>query len=170
MIEFLNNLKINPIYITTISTLLGVMITLYFTNKREKNKILIDYKFKEHNELKEFYILLLASIDKSKRIINKGQSLINLIDEMSIISAKTYIIGSPELNKQVLKISSLLYNWSAELDNKQMNLSSFNPGPMEVVRCNSDTAKAIEIDLNRAIGLLIELIKDELAEITKNIK
>jgi len=41
--------------IATSSTLLAVGVTLYFTNKREKNKFLQDIKLKEFTELEAFF-------------------------------------------------------------------------------------------------------------------
>ena len=103
----------NPIFITAVSTLLGVALTLFFTNRREKNRFLLDNKHKEYLELRNFYVELIASLDKTIRLTEAGESYINMTNEMSIITSKSYLIASENVNNKLIEISVLMYQWSS---------------------------------------------------------
>jgi len=65
--------------ITASSTLLAVGITLYFTNRREKNNFLQDLKLKEYIELETFYVSLLSSIEMAIRYTERGENYKDLL-------------------------------------------------------------------------------------------
>ncbi|CAM3844248.1 hypothetical protein FLGE108171_16050 [Flavobacterium gelidilacus] len=161
----------NAIYITAISTLLGVALTLFFTNRRERNRFLLDNKHKEYLELREFYVELLASLDKTIRLTESGESYINMTDEMSLISSKSYLIASENINNKLIEISILMFEWSSLYKKslpKKVGDSNFS------IRTSEDSkyriqANEINPELRREIGKLIDLIKEELMSLKSKI-
>lgn len=154
----------NPIFITAVSTLLGVALTLFFTNIREKNRFLLDNKYKEYLELRSFYVELIASLDKTIRLTELGESYENGIDEMSIISSKSYLIASEDINNKMIEISLLMYEWSSLYKKslpKKIGDTDFSIRTSEDSKYRNQ-ANEINPKLKKEIGKLIDLIKDEL--------
>lgn len=162
----------NPIYITAISTLIGVGLTLFFTNKREKNRFLLDNKHKEFIDLREYYIQLIASLDKTKRLTEFGESYKNLTDEMSLITAKANLLASEKVNEKLYEVSKLMYIWSSNYKRglpKSIGETGLSIKSSDDIQYQNK-ANEIEPKLDEKIGELIEIIKDELQKIKLTIK
>lgn len=162
----------NPIFITAVSTLLGVALTLFFTNSREKNRFLLENKHKEYLELRNFYVELVASLDKTIRLTEAGESYINMTNEMSIISSKSYLIASENVNNKLIEISILMYEWSSLYKkslHKKIENTDFSIRTSEDSKYRSQ-ANEINPELKKEIGKLIDLIKDELESLKLQVK
>ena len=160
----------NSSIITGISTLLAVIITLFFTTKREKSKFIQDLKLKIFNDLENFYISLIASIEKTKRYTERGEDYKELFNEHSIISAKASLIAPENINEQIGKVSAFLYEWSSYYrKSSPKEIGSTGLGIISNIDKEfRDKADEIYPNLNNEIGKLISMIKKELS-IQKNI-
>ncbi|MEN5232523.1 hypothetical protein [Sphingobacterium faecium] len=168
----MNSIFENPIYITSISTLLGVAMTLIFTNRRERNKFILDNKYKELLELRTFYIDQIASLEKIKRLTKYGEGYKHLIDEMSFLNAKAGLLGSEEVNNKMHIISDLLYVWSSTLK-KGLPRTIGNSG--YAIQSSMDTpflekAEELEPELDKEIIQLLDIMKKELNNLKSKIK
>lgn len=162
----------NPIFITAVSTLLGVALTLFFTNRREKNRFLLDNKHKEYLELRNFYVELIASLDKTIRLTEAGESYINMTNEMSIITSKSYLIASENVNNKLIEISILMYQWSSLYKKslpKKIGDTDFSIQTSEDSKYRNQENE-INPELKTEIGKLIDLTKDELKLLKLQIK
>jgi len=158
--------------ITAISTLLAVLITLYFTNKREKSKFFQDLKLKEFNDLEAFYIKLLASLEKTKNYTKHGENYKELFNDNSLISAKANILAPDDINKKIGEVSDLLYEWSS-LYRKSLPTKIDDSGLGMI--SNSDyeyrkKANEVYIELQKEISILVEMIKEELKRQKEKLK
>ncbi|OJV50988.1 MAG: hypothetical protein BGO31_11005 [Bacteroidetes bacterium 43-16] len=147
-------------------------MTLFFTNRRERNKFVLDNKYKEYLELRSFYIDQIASLEKIKRLTKYGESYKDLIDEMSSLNARAGLLGSEAVNKKMHVISDMLYLWSSTYK-KGLPKSIGNSG--YAVQSNMDIpflekAKELEPELDVEIIQLNEIMKTELASMKKNIR
>jgi hypothetical protein len=153
--------------VTALSTLLGVAITLYFTNTREKSRFIQDLKIKENDDLKSFYVDLIASFEKVQRYTERGKDYSELIDEGSLISAKANLISPDHINEKLANVSEAIYVWSSYY--RKSLPAKFGDTDMAIVSTDQGKfrAKADEFypTLKKEIGGLIILIK---AEIKKN--
>jgi len=150
--------------ITAVSTLLAVGITMFFTTKREKSKFIQDLKLKEFSDLESFYVSLISTIEKTKKYTEHGDDYKELINENSILSAKANLLAPNSINEQLGKVSSVMYDWSSYY-RKSLPTKIGNTGLGMVSNTDSnfrDKANEIYPTLNREIGKLIELIKEEL--------
>lgn len=106
-------METTSVIITATSTLLGVAMTLYFTYKREKSRFIQDILLKNHLDLKGFLIDMLASIERAKRYTVQGKDYDELLDEISNISARAFIIAPDEIVEKLNAVSDSLYIWSS---------------------------------------------------------
>lgn len=106
-------MEIATVIVTATSTLLGVALTLYFTNKREESKFIQDIRFKKHLDMKSFYIDMLSSIERVKRYTEQGRDYGELLNENSIISSKANIIAPETINEKLGIASQAMYVWSS---------------------------------------------------------
>lgn len=106
-------METTSVIITATSTLLGVAMTLYFTYKREKSRFIQDILLKNHLDLKGFLIDMLASIERAKRYTEQGKDYDELLDEISNISARAFIIAPDEIVEKLNAVSDSLYIWSS---------------------------------------------------------
>ena len=150
--------------ITASSTLLAVGITLYFTNRREKNKFLQDLKLKEYIDLETFYVNLLSSIEMTIRYTERGENYKDLFQEKSIISAKANLIAPEEINQKLNDVSELMFIWSSYY---RKSLPSKIGDTGFGMISNKDIEFKEKADqefpkLQQEIGQLVNLIKQEL--------
>lgn len=150
--------------VTALSTLLGVGLTMHFTNQREKSKFIQDLKIKENDEIKNFYVDLIASLEKVQRYTERGKDYSELIDEGSVLSAKANLISPDHINEKLANVSEELFIWSSyyrkslptKISDTNMGIISTEQGQFR--------KKADEFypNLKKEIGELIMLIKIEL--------
>ena len=165
-------MQIDSSIITGISTLLAVGITLFFTTKREKSKFIQELMMKEYTDLESFYINLIASIEKTKRYTERGESYKELLDETSLISAKVNLIASASISEQIGMVSDILFEWSSNY-RKSLPTKIGDTGIGMISNIDikfRDKADEIYPTLNKEIGKLIELIKEELTKQKKIFK
>jgi hypothetical protein len=150
--------------ITSVSTLLAVGITLYFTNKREKSKFVQDFKFKEFSDLETFYISLISSIEKAKNYTKSGEDYKELLHDNSIISAKANLLAPDSINEKLGEVSDIMFEWSS-LYRQSLPTKIGDTGQALVFSTNSeyrDKANEVYPKLQDRIGELIKMIKEEL--------
>jgi len=150
--------------ITAVSTLLAVGITLFFTTKREKSKFMQDIKLKEFIDLEAFYVNLISSIEKAKSYTKRGDDYKELLHENSILSAKANLLAPNSINEQLGKVSALMYEWSSYY-RESLPTKIGDTGFGMVTNTDfkfRDKADEVYPNLNREIGKLIELIKEEI--------
>jgi hypothetical protein len=99
--------------ITALSALLGVALTMYYTNKHENSKFIQELKLKQHDEIKSFYIDLIASLEKVKRYTQEGRDYDEIITEGSLLSAKANLVSPIHVNEKLAEVSEALYIWSS---------------------------------------------------------
>ena len=150
--------------ITASSTLLAVGITLYFTNRREKNNFLQDLKLKEYIELETFYVSLLSSIEMAIRYTERGENYKDLFQEKSINSAKANLIAPEVINQKLNDVSEAMFIWSSYY---RQNLPSKigDTGLGMISNKNIEFKEKVDKEypkLQKEIGLLVNLIKQEL--------
>lgn len=150
--------------ITASSTLLAVGITLYFTNRREKNNFLQDLKLKEYIELETFYVSLLSSIEMAIRYTERGENYKDLFQEKSINSAKANLIAPEVINQKLNDVSEAMFIWSSYY--RQSLPSKIGETGLGMIS-NKDIEFKEKADkeypkLQKEIGLLVNLIKQEL--------
>ena len=151
--------------ITAVSTLLAVGITLFFTTKREKSKFIQDLRLKEYSDIETFYLDLIASLEKTKKYTERGEDYKKLFDETSMISAKANLIAPNNINEQIGNVSEILYEWSSNY-RKSLPTKIGNSGLGMISNIDikfKDKADEIYPTLNKEIGKLIEMIKEELS-------
>lgn len=150
--------------ITALSALLGVALTMHFTNQRKKNKFIQDLKIKENDEIKSFYVDLIASLEKVQRHTKRGKDNSELIDEGSVISAKANLISPNHINEKLANVSEAIYIWSSYY--RKSLPTKFGDTDMSIISTEQGRfrKKADEFypNLKTEIGELIVLIKTEL--------
>jgi len=165
-------MQVENAIITSISTLLAVGITLFFTNRRENNKFMQELLLKEYLDMEEFYISLIASIEKGIAYTKAGQDYKDLADENSINSAKANLSSPRHINEKLASVSGILYDWSSFYW-QSLPKKIGDSGLGMVSNHNYDSkAKADELfpKLRQEIGELIGLLKEDLRIQRKNLK
>ena len=158
--------------ITAVSTLFAVGITLFFTNRRERSKFILDLNLKEYIDLETFYINLLSSIEKAKSYTTQGEDYKELFNEISILSAKANLISTDLINRQLNAVSDVLYEWSS-LYRKSLPTKVGNTGLGIVSNIDlefRDRANELYPKLFDEIQELVKLIKQELNNQKKKLK
>ncbi|MGL3000057.1 hypothetical protein [Flavobacterium sp. RSSB_23] len=150
--------------VSALSALLGVALTMYFTNQREKSKFILDLKIKENDEIKSFYIDLIASLEKVQRYTKRGKDYSELIDEGSILSSKANLISPKHINEKLANVSEELYIWSSYY--RKSLPTKIGDTDLSIISTEQEKfrKKADEFypNLKKEIGELIQLIKSEL--------
>ncbi len=158
--------------VTALSALLGVALTMYFTNQREKSKFIQDLKIKENDEIKSFYVDLIASLEKVQKYTKSGKDYSELIDEGSILSAKANLISPDHINEKLANVSEELYIWSSYY--RKSLPTTFGDSNMSIISTEQGKfrKKAEEFypSLKKEIGELIVLIKTELKNNEESLK
>jgi hypothetical protein len=158
--------------VTALSTILAVALTMYFTNQRDRSKFIQDLQIKENDEIKKFYVDLIASLEKVKRYTERGRDYSELIDEGCVISAKANLISPDRINEKLTIVSAELYIWSSyyrkslptKFGDTDMSIISTEQGKF---RKKADESYA---NLNKELGELIMLIKTELMKNEENLR
>ncbi len=164
-------MPIETTIVTAVSTLLGVGLTLYFTNRREESRFAKDLRLKDYNDLKSFYVKLLATIEQAKTFTEYGKDYDELFVENSIISAQVNLIAPDEINEKFAKVSQTLRQWSS-LYRQSLPINVGNTGKGIVTSGQMEyRKKANEIDpkLFNEIGELVIAIKKELSKSKKEL-
>ena len=157
--------------ITALSALLGVALTMYYTNKHENSKFIQELKLKQHDAIKSFYIDLIASLEKVKRYTQEGRDCVEIITEGSLLSAKANLISPIHINEKLAEVSEALYIWSSyyrkslptKLGDTQLSIISTEK---EQLRRKADETYPY---FREEMGKLITMIKTELQYIEKGL-
>jgi len=121
-------------------------------------------KSKKYNNIESLYVNLIASLNKTIKYTKGGENYNELVNELSIISAKVSLIAPDNINKQTETVSDVLYEWSSYY---RKSLPTQIEGTNFGIHSNTnselrDRAEEIYPILNWEIGKLIEMIKIEL--------
>lgn len=158
--------------VTALSALLGVALTLHFTNQREKSKFFQDLKIKENDTIKSFYVDLIASLEKVQRYTERGKDYSELIDEGSVLSAKANLISPNNINQKLASVSDAIFIWSSYY--RKSLPTKLGDTNMSIVSTeqNEFRKKADEFypNLKKEIEELIVLIKTELKKNEESLK
>jgi len=158
------------ISIPAIITLLGVILTLFFTNRRDYNTFKREFKEREFNYIRDLYISLLADIEKTKNYTTMGKNYSDLLNESAIIYAKINLFSSPKIKDKLSVVNELLFHWTSlykrSLPTKigDTNIGMISNTDFEF----REKADKIEPKLNENINELIKLIEIELNKLRKS--
>lgn len=160
------------VFISGVFGLVVAIVTWKLANHRENRKFRYDQNISDYKEKKELYVRLLATLDKTIRIIKRDEDFSNQHEELSLISAQIRILGSESINDKLYEISDLLFEWSTEYKRglpKKLGNTDFR---MISTQDSPHIKKASEIypSLSNEMVELAKLIEKELNDIKKKLE
>ena len=158
--------------ITAVSTLLGVTITLYYTNRKEKNQFLQSVNLKKIDELTNMYLEFLAFIEKAKDYTKTGRNYNSLYDESAIIIAKINLFATDIIKEKLNSVNLLLSEWSS-LYRKSLptQLGETNLGFITTENNKyRNKADNLEPGMHKELDELVKLIMKELESQNEKLK
>lgn len=165
-------MNIYHIILTGLFTLAGVLLTWKLTSKRERLKFRQEVLNKRYNDVQEFYVLLMAMVDKVIRSVKEGKMSDELRDEISRYSARTNFVGTVTVNEKMQKVSDAIQNWSVvyrqfgpqRIGDTNLALISNQNSHLE------ETANLLFAEVKKAIGELSVEIKHHLYQLELGIE
>lgn len=93
--------------------LLVAIVTWKLAGMREKRKFKQEILYKDYKDKESFYTDLLASIHKIIRLTKEGKDYVE-IDQMSVQTAKTTLIGAASVTEKLEIVADNLQKWIIE--------------------------------------------------------
>ena len=140
--------------------------------KREKYIFKRDFSTQDYKNTEIFFVEIIASLNKAISYTRNNKDYSTLHDEMSIISAKAYLLADKTINDQLVAISPILFEWSSEykqgLPHKvgDTGLAYITSGDS----VHTQNAEKIYILFVEEFKELIELMKQQLADLKNQMR
>jgi hypothetical protein len=160
------------VFVSGFFGLLVALITWTLANKREKYKFLKEICYRDFKDMENYYLSSLASFDKSIRYTKFGKDYSEMIDELTMNSARTNVYGSKKVNDKLVEASEKLYEWSSEFRKslpKRFGDTDLAVVSSENFKCR-DNADNLYPELIQSLQELTLLIRQELKELKKEIE
>ncbi|MDY7393769.1 hypothetical protein UMM65_00805 [Aureibaculum sp. 2210JD6-5] len=140
--------------------------------QKRKTKIQFGIRKNRIESQRELYISILASIDKTVRYTTREKDYSDLIDENTIILAKSKLLATKKINIKLEEIHDIIQVWSS---NYRQSLPKRIDGIEMGIITSEDSKyrkKAEELipHLQKTMGELVEEIKSELNKLSEEIK
>lgn len=160
------------VFVSGIFGLMVAIVTWRLANKREKQKFNLEFAKTELKDKEELYISILASIDKTVRYTTREIDYSDLIDENTLILAKSKLLATKKINIQLEEIHDIIEVWSS---NYRKSLPKRIEGIDMGIISTEDSkyrkkAKELIPHLQKAMGELVDEIKSELNILKAEIK
>jgi hypothetical protein len=160
------------VFISGIFGLIVAIVTWSLAIKREKQKFNLEFAKTELKDKEELYISILASIDKTVRYTTREKDYSDLINENTLILAKSKLLATKKINVQLEEIHDIIEVWSS---NYRQSLPKRIDGIDMGIISSEDSKyrkKAEELipHLQKAMGKLVDEIKSELNKLKIEIK
>lgn len=160
------------VFISGIFGLIVAIVTWRLANKREKQKFNLEFAKTELKDKEELYTSILASIHKSVRYTKGQNDYSDLIDENTLILAKSKILATKKINIQLEEVHDIIEVWSSiysqslpkRIDGTDMGIISSEDSKYR------EKAEELIPHLQKAMGKLVVEIKTELNKLKVEIK
>jgi hypothetical protein len=160
------------VFISGIFGLIVAIVTWTLANKREKQKFNLEFAKTELKDKEELYTSILASLDKTVRYTTRGKDYSELINENTLILAKSKLLATKKINIQLEEIHNIIEVWSS---NYRQSLPKRIDGIDLGIISSEDSkyrekAEKLIPHLQKAMGKLVDEIKSELNKLKAEIK
>lgn len=160
------------VFISGIFGLIVAIVTWRLAIKREKQKFNLEFAKTELKAKEELYVSILASIDKTVKYTSRAKDYSDLIDENTLILAKSKLLSTKKINIKLEEIHDIIEVWSS---NYRQSLPKRIDGIDMGIITSEDSkyrkkAEKLIPHLQKAMGELVEEIKYELNKLSEEIK
>lgn len=160
------------VLITGLFGVIVAILTWKLAGKREKRKFQKDVLLKRYYEIEAFYVDVIATIDKVIRITRSGKDYSDIINEISIQTAKINLMGCKPVNEKLKIVDEKIQTWSSEyrkgipkrIEGTTLALSS------NLDQVHFDKANELYPEVNTAISELNFAMQVHLFELRKDIE
>lgn len=156
---------IMSVFISGVFALLTTWVTWTLANRREKKRLSLELNRKEWQELELLYANSIALIDKIVQTTKADDDYLQVIDQMTVVSAQISIRGSETVNKQYQVVGNTLSVWtSAYQRSKPHKIGDSNQGIIttENIKYRDMADEIFKKELLKDIQEYIQIVKAEL--------
>jgi len=107
-------LPLITVFLSGLFGLLVAIVTWTLAIRKDKSKFNQELLYRYYKDKENFYVSILANLDKTIRFTKARKDYSELFDELTKNSAKTNLYGTKAINDKLLEVSEKLFEWSTE--------------------------------------------------------
>ena len=107
-------LPLITVFLSGLFGLLVAIVTWTLAIRKDNSKFNQELLYRYYKDKENFYVSILANLDKTIRFTKARKDYSELFDELTKNSAKTNLYGTKAINDKLLEVSEKLFEWSTE--------------------------------------------------------